>query len=103
MMCLGMFMAILDVQVVATSIPTIERALQVRADQISWIQTAYLIAEVIAIPLTGVLTRMLSMRWLFVGALSLPTASSAGCAASGSFASLIPPGACCGWGFPAEP
>jgi MFS transporter, DHA2 family, multidrug resistance protein len=89
MMCLGMFMAILDVQVVATSIPTIEHALKVPGDRISWIQTAYLVAEVIAIPLTGVLTRMLSMRWLFVGALSVFTLSSAGCAASGDFATLI--------------
>ncbi len=89
MMCLGMFMAILDVQVVATSIPTIEHALNVPADRISWIQTAYLIAEVIAIPLTGILTRMLSMRWLFVGALTIFTASSAGCAASTGFDALI--------------
>ena len=37
-----------------------------RPDQMSWVQTAYLIAEVIAIPLTGLLTRALSMRWLFV-------------------------------------
>ncbi|MDB5498515.1 MAG: family efflux transporter permease subunit [Phenylobacterium sp.] len=89
MMCLGMFMAILDVQVVATSIPTIEHALKVSGDRISWIQTAYLIAEVIAIPLTGVLTRILSMRWLFVAALSVFTLSSAGCAASSDFATLI--------------
>ena len=32
----------------------------------SWIQTAYLIAEVIAIPLTGLFTRVLTLRWLFV-------------------------------------
>ena len=89
MMCLGMFMAILDVQVVATSIPTIEHALSVPADRISWVQTAYLVAEVIAIPLTGVLMRILSMRWLFVGALAIFTASSAGCAASTGFSSLI--------------
>ena len=89
MMCLGMFMAILDVQVVATSIPTIERALGTPGDQISWIQTAYLIAEVIAIPLTGVLTRMLSMRWLFVGALTMFTFSSVGCATASGFSSLI--------------
>ena len=30
MMCLGMFMAILDVQVVATSLPTIQHALSPR-------------------------------------------------------------------------
>jgi DHA2 family multidrug resistance protein len=89
MMCLGMFMAILDVQVVATSIPTIEHALSVPADRISWIQTAYLIAEVIAIPLTGVLTRILTMRWLFAAALGIFTVSSAGCAASTGFSTLI--------------
>ena len=65
-MCVGMFMAILDVQVVATSLPTIQSALAIPPDHMSWIQTAYLIAEVIAIPLTGFLTRLLSMRRLFV-------------------------------------
>jgi DHA2 family multidrug resistance protein len=88
-MCIGMFMAILDVQVVATSIPTIQKALAVQRDQISWIQTAYLVAEVIAIPLTGFLTRLLSMRWLFAVAIATFTAASLGCAASTSFAALI--------------
>jgi DHA2 family multidrug resistance protein len=64
-MCCGMFMAIPDVQVVATSLPTIQSALDIDPDQMSWIQTAYLIAEVVAIPLTGFLTRALTMRWLF--------------------------------------
>jgi DHA2 family multidrug resistance protein len=88
-MGVGMFMAILDIQVVATSIPTIQKALAVRPDQISWIQTAYLIAEVIAIPLTGVLTRLLSMRWLFVAAISIFTLASLGCASSSGFAALV--------------
>ena len=56
-MCVGMFMAILDIQIVATSLPTIQSALGIAPDQMSWVQTAYLIAEVIAIPLTGFLTR----------------------------------------------
>ena len=65
-MCLGMFMAILDIQIVATSLPAIQQALDIAPDRMSWIQTAYLVAEVIAIPLTGVLTRILGMRRLFV-------------------------------------
>jgi DHA2 family multidrug resistance protein len=89
MMCVGMFMAILDVQVVATSLPTIQSALAIPPDRMSWVQTAYLIAEVIAIPLTGFLTRALTMRWLFVVAVSIFTLASLGCAASESFASLI--------------
>ncbi|WP_167386905.1 DHA2 family efflux MFS transporter permease subunit [Bradyrhizobium mercantei] len=89
LMCLGMFMAILDIQVVATSLPTIQRALAISPSTMSWIQTAYLIAEVIAIPLTGLLTHVLSLRWLFAIAVSLFTVASIGCAVSGGFALLL--------------
>src|SRR6516165_8170067 len=89
MMCIGMFMAILDVQVVATSLATIQEALNIAQDQMSWIQTSYLIAEIIAIPLTGFLTRLLTMRWLFVVAVSVFTFASIACALSGNFPSLI--------------
>jgi DHA2 family multidrug resistance protein len=88
-MCVGMFMAILDVQVVATSLPTIGAGLAIAPDQISWIQTAYLIAEVVAIPLTGLLIRMLGMGRLFVLAIAIFTMASVGCAASNGFAALI--------------
>jgi MFS transporter, DHA2 family, multidrug resistance protein len=89
MMCVGMFMAILDVQVVATSLPTIQSALDIPPDQMSWVQTTYLIAEVVAIPLTGLLTRLLSMCWLFVLSISIFTLASVGCAASDNFPVLI--------------
>jgi DHA2 family multidrug resistance protein len=88
-MCLGMFMAVLDIQVVATSLPAIQTALGIPEDSMSWIQTAYLIAEVIAIPLTGLLTRALGMRILFALAVSAFAAASIGCAASTGFASLV--------------
>jgi DHA2 family multidrug resistance protein len=89
LMCLGMFMAILDIQVVATSLPTIQSSLGISPETMSWIQTSYLIAEIIAIPLTGWLTHVLSMRWLFTSALALFTAASIGCAASSTFAGLV--------------
>jgi DHA2 family multidrug resistance protein len=89
MMALGMFMAILDIQVVATSLPTIQQALGIAPELMSWIQTAYLIAEIIAIPLTGFLTRLFGMRWLFIVSITVFTIASAGCAASTGFESLI--------------
>lgn len=89
MMCLGMFMAILDIQIVATALPTIQSALGIAPDRMSWIQTAYLIAEIIAIPLTGFFTRLLGMRLLFMSATAVFTLASVGCAASGSFEVLI--------------
>jgi MFS transporter, DHA2 family, multidrug resistance protein len=88
-MCMGMFMAILDIQVVVTSLPTIQAGLNIRPDQMSWIQTTYLIAEIIAIPLTGILTRALTMRWLSAAATLAFTLASIGCAFSGSFNELL--------------
>jgi MFS transporter, DHA2 family, multidrug resistance protein len=88
-LCVGMAMAILDIQVVVTSLPVIEKALNIGADQMSWVQTSYLIAEVIAIPLTGLLMRVFSLRWLLVAALVAFTLASIGCAVSQGFVDLL--------------
>jgi DHA2 family multidrug resistance protein len=88
-MCVGMFMAILDIQVVATSLPNMSVALNIPQDKLSWIQTSYLIAEIIAIPLTGFLTRAMSVRWLFAGSTMAFTIASIGCSMSNDFVSLI--------------
>ena len=84
-----MFMAILDIQVVVTSLAVIENALGIGADRMSWVQTTYLIAEVISIPLTGLLIRIFTIRLLFAGAILVFTLASIGCAASFDFYSLI--------------
>ena len=88
-MCFGMFMAVLDIQIVLTSLPVIEAALKIGADLMSWVQTAYLIAEVIAIPLTGLLIRIYSLKYVSAIAIIGFTVSSIGCALSNGFASLI--------------
>lgn len=79
-MCVGMAMAVLDIQVVASSFTAIQRSFQVTPEHLSWIQTGYLMAEVIAIPLTGWLTRALSLRWMFSGAALGFTLASFACA-----------------------
>ena len=65
-MVFGMFMAILDIQIVSASLAEIQAGLSASADEISWVQTSYLIAEVIMIPLSGTSSRVLSTRWMFV-------------------------------------
>jgi DHA2 family multidrug resistance protein len=84
-MCFGMFMAILDIQVVASSLPDIQTAFDISLDRLSWVQTAYLTAEVIAIPLTGRLTSLLSLRLLFMVAIGGFSLASLGCSFSSSF------------------
>jgi DHA2 family multidrug resistance protein len=88
-LCVGMFMAILDIQVVVTSLSVIEDALRIGADRMSWVQTTYLIAEIISIPLTGLLIHIFTIRWLFAGAILTFTLASIGCAFSYDFISLI--------------
>ena len=61
----GMFMAILDIQIVASSLTEIQAGLSASSSEISWVQTAYLVAEIVMIPLTGFLSRALSTRYLF--------------------------------------
>src|SRR3954468_23134376 len=65
-MCFGMFMALLDIQIVSASLSEIQAGLAASSDEIPWVQTSYLIAEVIMIPLSGTLSRVLSTRWMFV-------------------------------------
>src|SRR3954466_3834721 len=61
-MVFGMFMAILDIQIVSASLTEIQAGLSASSDEIAWVQTSYLIAEVVMIPLSGFLGRVLSTR-----------------------------------------
>ena len=64
-MCFGMFMAFLDIQVVSASLSEIQAGLAASADEVTWVQTSYLMAEVVAIPLSGFLSRALGTRVMF--------------------------------------
>lgn len=64
-MVFGMFMALLDIQIVTSALADIQAGLSAGRDEIAWVQTAYLIAEVVMIPLSGILARILSTRVMF--------------------------------------
>jgi DHA2 family multidrug resistance protein len=88
-MCFGMFMAFLDIQIVSSSLAEVQAGLSASADEIPWVQTAYLIAEVIAIPLSGFLSRALGTRILFATAAAGFTFASVMCGLSTSIDSMI--------------
>ena len=88
-MVFGMFMALLDIQIVTSSLTQIQGGLSASPDEISWVQTSYLIAEVVMIPLSGTLSRLLSTRVLFVAATIGFTISSALCASATSLGAMI--------------
>ncbi len=88
-MCFGMFMAILDIQVVSASLSEIQAGLSASGDEIPWVQTSYLIAEVVAIPLSGFLSRALGTRILFTISAAGFTLASIMCGLSSSINGMI--------------
>lgn len=88
-MVFGLFMAILDIQIVSSSLSEIQAGLSATADEISWVQSSYLIAEVIMIPLSGYLSRLLSTRVLFCISCACFTGASIACAFATSIEAMI--------------
>ncbi len=88
-MVFGMFMAILDIQIVSASLSDIQAGLSAGPDEISWVQTSYLIAEVIMIPLSGFLGRVLSTRIMFGLSAAGFTAASFLCATATNIDQMI--------------
>src|SRR5712672_2270197 len=88
-MVFGMFMAILDIQIVSASLTEIQAGLAASSSEIAWVQTAYLIAEVVMIPLSGFLSRALGTRILFSVSAAGFTAASLMCGLSTSINEMI--------------
>ena len=87
-MAFGQFMALLDIQIVAASLNSIQSGLSAGPDEIAWVQTAYLMAEIVMIPLAAFLSQALSTRWLFTASAVLFTLSSLMCGLAWSIQSM---------------
>ena len=88
-MAFGQFMALLDIQVVAASLNDLQAGLSAGPDEISWVQTAYLMAELVMIPLSAFLAQAMSTRWLFAASAGLFTISSILCGFAWNIESMI--------------
>ncbi len=88
-MCVGMFIALLDIQIVSASLADIGGGLSAGQDEVVWVQTSYLIAEIIVIPLSGWLARVMSTRWLFCASAVGFTVTSLLCGAAWNIQSMV--------------
>jgi len=86
---LGAFMAVLDIQITNSSLRDILGALNATQEEGSWISTAYLVAEIIVIPLTALLTRTFGMRGYMMGTTALFLVFSTLCGAAWNLQSMI--------------
>ena len=88
-MAFGQFMALLDSQIVAAALNSSQAGLNAGPDEIAWVQTAYLMAEIVMIPLAAFLSQALSTRWLFTASAGLFTISSLLCGMAWDINSMI--------------
>ena len=86
---LGAFMAVLNIQIVNASLADIQGAIGAGLDDGGWISTAYLVAEIVVIPLSGWLAQVFSVRrYLLVNAV-LFLVFSAACALAHDLGQMI--------------
>lgn len=86
---LGAFMAVLDIQITNASLKDIQAALGATLEEGSWISTAYLVAEIVVIPLTGWLSQVFSTRRYLLTNAALFVLFSVCCAWSWNLQSMI--------------
>ena len=85
----GQFMALIDIQIVSASLNNVQAGLSAGPDEISWIQTGYLMAELVMIPFSAYLAQALSTRWLFALSAGLFTIASALCGMAWDIQSMV--------------
>ncbi len=86
---LGMIMAIIDSTIVNVALPTIGGNLGASVDEVSWIVTGYILANVCVMPLNGWLTAYLGRKRFYAISLALFTVSSFLCGTATSITQLI--------------
>jgi MFS transporter, DHA2 family, multidrug resistance protein len=86
---IGAFMAVLNIQVVNTSLPDIQGGIGTGQDNGGWISTAYLIGEIIVIPLSGWLSQVFSLRRYLITSTILFLAFSAACGLALNFPEMV--------------
>jgi DHA2 family multidrug resistance protein len=105
---IGAFMAVLNIQITNASLLDIEGGIGTGVDNGAWISTAYLIGEIIVIPLTDYLSRVFSFRIYLIANAALFLAISVACAFAGNLGQMIAlragkwrrSGACAQWPLP---
>src|SRR5712692_4383708 len=86
---LGAFLAVLNIQIVNSSLADIQGAIGAGIDDGGWISTSYLIAEIVVIPLSGWLAQVFSVRIYLLTNAILFLVFSAACALAQDLSQMI--------------
>jgi MFS transporter, DHA2 family, multidrug resistance protein len=81
--------AVLDISIVNVAINDIRASFGTPIDQIAWVSTGYMMANIVVIPMTGWLQRKFGYRRYFVASILLFTLASALCGLAWNLPSLV--------------
>lgn len=86
---LSAILQVLDSTIVNVALPHMKSAFGITSDQVTWILTSYIVASVMVMPLTGLLSRMIGRRNLILSAIGGFAAFSTLCGFSWSLGSMV--------------
>ena len=86
---LAAIMELIDTSIVNVAIPHMMGTLGATLDQIAWVSTGYIVANVIVLPITGWLSAFFGRRRYFAGSIALFTIASFFCGNSHSLGELV--------------
>jgi DHA2 family multidrug resistance protein len=86
---LGAFLAVLNIQIVNAALADIQGAIGAGIDDGGWISTAYLVTEIIVIPLSGWLARVFSLRTYLLATTAAFLLFTASCAFAENLQQMI--------------
>jgi DHA2 family multidrug resistance protein len=86
---LGTFMALIDIAIVNASLPVIQGEIGATPSEGTWVSTTYFAAEIVVIPLTAWLERMIGLRRLMMWSTALFTVFSIVCGLATDLGSMI--------------
>ena len=82
-------MAVLDISIVNVALNDIRSSFSVQLDQIAWVSTGYMMANIVVIPMTGWFQRKFGVKNYFICSVIIFTLASLLCAFSWNLTSLV--------------
>src|SRR3954470_15919054 len=82
-------MALIDISIVNVALTDIRASFGTPIDQIGWVSTGYMMANVVVIPMTGWLQRRFGYKRYFAASILIFTAASVLCGVAWSLPSLV--------------
>jgi len=85
----GTIMAVLDSSIVNVALPDMSGTLGVTIEEITWVVTAYILAQVIVMPITGLLASRFGRKRFYMASVLLFTLASMACGLAGSLGTMV--------------